>query len=68
MNKPIRDAVSVVIINDRGETLFALRNKNEKSFPLVWSLPSHFVKDGDSFDKTVEDIGNDKLEIGRAHV
>lgn len=61
MNKPIRHAVSVVIKNRQGETLFALRNKEEKSFPLVWSLPSHFVKEGESFEDTVGRIGIDKL-------
>ncbi|MEI7690218.1 MAG: NUDIX hydrolase [bacterium] len=63
MNKPIRDAVSVIIKNDKGETLFALRNRNEDSFPLVWSLPSHFVKEGESFEQTVERVGHDKLGV-----
>ena len=61
--KPIKDAVSVVIRNDKGETLFALRNREEKSFPLVWSLPSHFVNGNENFEKTVERIGRDKLGI-----
>jgi len=61
--KPIKNAVSVIIRNSKGETLFALRNKNEKSFPLVWSLPSHFVKDDETFEQTIERIGIDKLNI-----
>ncbi len=63
MNKPIKHAVSVVITNDKGETLFALRNKDETSFPLVWSLPSHFVKPNESFEETVRRIGEDKLGV-----
>lgn len=61
--KPVRDAVSVVINNEKGETLFALRNKDEESFPLVWSLPSHYVKEGESFEQTVERIGRNKLGV-----
>lgn len=63
MNKKIKDAVSVVIKNNKGETLFALRNKNEESFPNVWSLPSHFVKRGESFKETVARIGKDKIGV-----
>lgn len=63
MDKPIKDAVSVVIRNGKDETLFALRNKDEKSFPLVWSLPSHFVREGEDFEQTVVRIGKDKLGI-----
>lgn len=63
MNKEIKDAVSVIIKNENGETLFALRNKSEKSFPLVWSLPSHFVKTGESVDETVRRIGKNKLGV-----
>jgi len=63
MNKEVKNAISVIIKNEAGETLFALRNKCEKSFPLVWSLPSHFVKAGESVEDTVRRIGENKLGV-----
>lgn len=61
LEKPIRHAVSVVVVNDKGETLFALRSPSKSEFPLVWSLPSHFVKVDENFEDTVRRIGRNKL-------
>jgi ADP-ribose pyrophosphatase YjhB (NUDIX family) len=63
MDKPIKHAISVVIKNERGETLFARRSAHKKEFPLVWSLPSHFVVDGETPEQTIRRIGHDKLGV-----
>ncbi len=59
----MRHAVSVVVRNENNETLFALRSANESSYPLVWSLPSHYVKEGESPEETVKRIGINKLGV-----
>lgn len=61
--KPIKDAVSVVIRNEKGETLFALRSPDKSEFPLVWSLPSHFMNDGEKVEDTIKRIGRNKLGV-----
>lgn len=63
MNKPTKHAIAVVLQNSEGKTLFALRNRNEQSFPLVWSLPSAFMHLGESIDETIVRIGRKKLGI-----
>jgi len=63
MDKKLRTAVSVVVNDGRGRTLFALRNEKEKSFPLVWSLPSTFVREDESLQKAVKRIGLEKLGL-----
>jgi len=62
-NRPIKDAVSVVIKNNEGKVLFALRSKYIDSDPSTWSLPSYFVKEGETFEETVVRIGRDKLGV-----
>ena len=63
MEKPIRHAISVVIKNKQGETLFARRSRHKKEFPLVWSLPSHFADDGEAPEDTIARIGLHKLGV-----
>ncbi|MGH7196390.1 MAG: NUDIX hydrolase [Candidatus Saccharimonadales bacterium] len=63
MEKPIKHAISVVIQNQKGETLFAQRSPHKKEFPLVWSLPSHFVNEGEKPEDTIVRIGLHKLGI-----
>ena len=63
MTKPTKHAISVVIHNSQGQTLFALRSPNKKSFPLVWSLPSHWVADGEAPEATIARIGTHKLGV-----
>jgi isopentenyldiphosphate isomerase len=63
MEKPTKHAISVVIQNQKGETLFARRSPNKKEFPLAWSLPSHFVGDGEKPEDTITRIGLHKLGI-----
>lgn len=63
MEKPIKDAVSVIIRNTQGETLFALRSPHKNTFPLMWSLPSHTVIAGESPDATIARIGSHKLGV-----
>jgi len=63
MVKSTRHAISVVIRNSKGETLFVLRSPNKKSFPLVWSLPSHWVTDGETSEATIVRIGLHKLGV-----
>jgi isopentenyldiphosphate isomerase len=63
MTKPIKHAISVVIRNLQGETLFALRSPNKKSFPSTWSLPSHWVADGETPEATIARIGAHKLGV-----
>lgn len=69
-DKPIRHAISVVIQNENNETLFALRSANEPSYPLTWSLPSHYVKENETPEETVKRIGKNKLgvELGLAEL
>lgn len=62
-NKPLRHAVSVVITNDKGETLFARRSPHKAEFPLAWSLPSHFMNDGEQPADTIARIAADKLGV-----
>ena len=62
-NKPIRHAVSVVIQNNKNETLFALRSPKSTSYPLAWSLPSHYVEGNESHQETVKRIGKNKLGV-----
>lgn len=63
MEKPIKHAISVVI-KKGNKTLFALRSPNKKEFPLVWSLPSHFMKPGETHEGTIIRIGKNKLGVG----
>lgn len=63
MEKPIKHAISVVIQNEKGETLFAQRSPHKKEFPLIWSLPSHFMKDSEAPAETIERIGMHKLGV-----
>lgn len=62
-NKPIRHAVSVVIQNSKSETLFALRSPQASSYPLAWSLPSHYVIENETHQDTVQRIGKNKLGV-----
>lgn len=61
--KPVRNAVSVIIQSQGGETLFALRSQYKESYPLVWSLPSHFMNAGESPEDTIRRIGRHKLGV-----
>lgn len=61
--KLIRHAVSVVIDNGKGKTLFALRSTEASSFPSTWSLPSHFVEREEKFEDTIGRIGKHKLGV-----
>lgn len=63
MKKPTKHAISVIIQNQKGETLFARRSPHKKSFPLAWSLPSHFVNDDESPEDTIARIGLHKLGV-----
>lgn len=63
MVKPIKHAISIVLRDVNGRTLFALRSAIKKQFPLVWSLPSHFVIDGEDPKATIARIGTDKLGV-----
>jgi len=60
--KPLKHAVSV-IIRDNNTTLFALRSADKERFPLTWSMPSYFVKEGEAHSETVKRIGKDKLGV-----
>ncbi|MCX6728363.1 MAG: NUDIX domain-containing protein [Candidatus Saccharibacteria bacterium] len=62
MEKPTKHAVSVVIKKDN-KTLFALRSPKKKEFPLVWSLPSHFMEPGETYTDTIKRIGTYKLGV-----
>ena len=63
MEKIICHAVSVIVKNNKNETLFAFRSPNKSSYPSTWSLPSHFVGENEKFQDTVERIGKDKLGV-----
>lgn len=63
MSKLVRHAISVVIINAEGMVLFSKRSANKKSYPLAWSLPSHFVVDNELPRETVRRIGKEKLGV-----
>ena len=63
MAKPVKHAISVIIQNQKGETLFAQRSPHKKEFPLVWSLPSHFMEDGERPKDTISRIGLYKLGV-----
>lgn len=63
MSEPVRHAISVVIKNDKGEVLFTKRSANKTSYPLAWSLPSHYAKDKESPADTVKRIGQNKLGV-----
>ncbi len=63
IEKPIRHAISIVIKNNRGETLFALRSPSKDSYPVTWSLPSHYVSEGEEFSDTIRRIGEGKLGV-----
>lgn len=68
-NNSIHHAVSVVIQNSNNETLFALRSPQASSYPLTWSLPSHYVAGNETHEETIKRIGKNKLgvelEIGK---
>jgi ADP-ribose pyrophosphatase YjhB (NUDIX family) len=68
MAKPTRHAVSVIIHNSNGQTLFALRSPHKTSYPLVWSLPSHYVAEDETPEDTVARIGRHKLGVKLALV
>lgn len=61
--KPVREAISVVIPNPQGETLFALRSSRKASFPLTCSLPSYYVAESETPDVTIAWIGIHKLGV-----
>ncbi len=63
MSKPVRHAISVVINDSKGKTLFAKRSARKRSYPLAWSLPSYFVDGEESPEETINRIGKDKLGI-----
>lgn len=63
IEKPIRHAVSIVVKNTKGETLFALRSPHKDSYPSTWSLPSHYVDEGEELTETVRRIGEKKLGV-----
>jgi len=63
MTKPIKHAISVVIRNSQGQTLFALRSPKKKNFPLIWSLPSFWVADSETPEATIARIGAHKLGV-----
>ena len=63
MEKIIRHALSIIIKNNKGETLFAFRSPNKNSYPSTWSLPSHFVGEDEKFEDTVKRIGKNKLGV-----
>lgn len=62
-DKSTRHAISIVIQNENDEILFALRSANKSSYPLAWSLPSHYVSENESPKDTVKRIGKNKLGI-----
>lgn len=66
--KEIKHAISVVIQNEKGEVLFALRSPNKTEFPLVWSLPSHFMLKDETAEDTIKRIGRYKLGVELALV
>ncbi len=66
--KEIKHAISVVIQNEKRETLFALRSSNKTEFPLVWSLPSHFMLKDEKAEDTIKRIGQHKLGVELASV
>jgi len=63
MEKEIRHAISVVIQNNSGKTLFAFRSKDKPSYPSVWSLPSATIRNSESPQDTIKRIGVDKLGV-----
>ena len=63
MEKPIKDAVSLIIKNEEDKTLFVLRSETKDSYPLVWSLPSSFIHNDETPQDTVKRIGKDKLGV-----
>lgn len=63
METPLKHAVSIILKNKEGKVLFALRSPHKTSYPNVWSLPSHYVKEGETFEDTVRRIGMHKLGI-----
>lgn len=63
IEKPVRHAVSIVIKNTNGETLFALRSPHKDSYPSTWSLPSHYVSEDEELAETVRRIGEKKLGV-----
>ena len=63
MTKPIKHAISLVIMNPNNKVLFALRSKSKKSHPLVWSLPSAFTQENESYTDTIIRIGDSKLGV-----
>lgn len=63
MNKPVKNAISLVIINDENKVLFALRSADKKSYSLSWSLPSSFVINKETYSDTIIRIGKFKLGV-----
>jgi ADP-ribose pyrophosphatase YjhB (NUDIX family) len=61
--KPIKHAISVIIQDAAGKTLFALRSPSKREYPNVWSLPSHFMKEGETAQDTVRRVGAHKLGV-----
>ena len=57
-----KKAVSLVLLNEHRKTLFALRSEDNTSYPNNWSLPSHFMKDNETFNDTVKRVGKNKLD------
>ncbi len=63
MDKPLKHTVSIIMKNEEGKTLFALRSPNKTSYPLTWSLPSAYVIEGETFEDTCMRIGRTKLGV-----
>ncbi len=61
MSKPLRRAVSVVIQNEEGKTLFALHSAHKDPYPNTWSLPSYYMQPGEEPEDTARRIGTGKL-------
>lgn len=61
MSKPLRRVVSVVIQNEEGKTLFALRSAHKDPYPNMWSLPSYYMQPGEEPEDTTRRIGIGKL-------
>jgi len=59
IKKPIKHVVAIVLLNEKKETLFALRAKYD--YANTWSLPSYFTKPNEEFKNTVKRIGTSKL-------
>ena len=60
--KLLKNAISIVLFNEDGKTLFVLRSRYKSSYPSTWSLPSYFVNKNETFSDTIKRIGINKLD------